>query len=176
MFWHLADPGSLVFNNAFVGKGWTTTASFAAEVAGAGFVAAYQVYNKQPEKEAIWERVRLEEAPQAPSRMGSTYLFASEADAKQAKELWFATQPKIKLQVLAFPFSLTALHRANSKWLNRPQAEWESAARQYWRGVMSAEPMVEVLTHGLFFFPGWERPPFGPRMVTQSTGSAIIPT
>jgi hypothetical protein len=169
VFWHLTDPKSWLLHNVFLGKGWTDTASAQAQHFGLGFVTQYQVFNSEPDKEKVWERVRLEETPQSPSRMGSTYLFASEADADARKELWFATQKKIKLEVLAFPLSLTTLHRADAKWLNRPQAEWETAARQYWRGEMSAEPMVEVLAHGRLFFPGWERPPFG-AMVPNPVG------
>jgi len=167
--WHLANPDSLIFNNAFFGKGWVTTASFLAEYVGAGVVSDYQVFNRQPAKEAVWERIRREEAPNSPSRMGSTYLFETEADADTAIASWFAALRKIKLEALAFSPTVVTLFRADSSWLNRPQVEWEDAARQYWRGVLSAEPMVELLAHGRLYFPGWDRPPFGP-MVPSPPG------
>jgi len=165
MCWHLTDPGSLIFNNAFFfGRGWITTASFLVERAGADFVTGYQMFNRQPEKEALWERIRVEEAPNAPSRMGSMYLFESEADADEAMTSWFATQTRIKLQVLALSPPVTTLFRADSNWLNHSKGEWEEAACQYWRGMMSSDPKVELLAHGRVFLPGWGHPPFGPMM------------
>jgi hypothetical protein len=53
------------------------------------------------------------------------------------------------------------LHRAGSKWLDRPREDCRTAASQYWNVAMTEEPMVEVFAHGRLFFPAWYRPPFG---------------
>ena len=128
--WHLTDPNSWLLHNVFRGRGWTRTVTSLTQEFGPGFITEYQVSNGQPDKEALWERVRLEDAPDAPSRMGSFYLFESEAEADAAKLIWFPGCPKVKLQALTFPPPVTTLHRADSKWLDRPQAEWEDAAGQ----------------------------------------------
>jgi hypothetical protein len=159
--WHLADSNSLLFHNAFLGKGWAPTASSLVQQFGSGFTTPYQVRNVEQEKEAVWERVRLQEASQAPSRLGSLYLFETESSADAAQTSWFIGQRKIKVKVFAFPPPIAKLHRADSTWLNEPQPQWENAARSYWRGLMSPEPMVELLAHGCLFFPGWETAPFG---------------
>ena len=159
--WHLADRNSFIFNNAFFGKGWTSTASFVANHFGTDIVSLYQVLNRQPEKEALWERIRIEENPQAPSRMGSTYLFESEADCDKPQASWSAFRQKIKLEVLIFPPLVAILFRAHSRWLDQPQANWEDAARHYWRGAVSSDPLAEFLALGRLYFVGWDRPPFG---------------
>jgi hypothetical protein len=168
MCWHLTDPDSWLFHNVFLGKGWTRTVTAIAQEFGPGFATQYQISNSEPDKEDLWERIRLQVAPDAPSRMGSFYLFESEQDADVAMSKWFSGHHKIRLQVLTFPPSITTVHRADSKWLNHPRPEWENAARQYWSGATSSEPMVELIAQGSIFFPGWERPPFGLKAPVRS--------
>ena len=158
--WHWTQPSSFLLHNVFLGKGHTPSASLMA-AAHSGFVSNYQVLNRQPDKEALWERVRAEIAPALPSRLGAFFMFEDLETAERGRQRWFSTASLIAVRAVALAPRSATLHRGDTAWLDLPETEWREAAIRYWQGTASQAPLFEMLVHGQIFFPDWETPPFG---------------
>ncbi len=84
---HLAKPQSVLFNNAFLGKGIVHTYSAMAAVHNdAGFQSPYQAWNEQKVKEDFWEEVCQQVALDQPSRIGAFFLFESSDAASNVQK------------------------------------------------------------------------------------------
>jgi hypothetical protein len=161
--WHWTPSQSVFFHNAFIGKGLVATSSLVAAAYGnAGFVSPYQVLNRHQDKEDLWEKVRQNIAPNRPSRRGAFFMFEDRDTANRAGQCWFSNEDRIAIRAVALSPLQAIVHRADTEWLNRPEREWEDAAKCYWQGVASATPLFELLVHGMVYFPDWQNPPFGP--------------
>lgn len=160
--WHLTRPQGDLLRNAFLGKGHLHSVSSIVAMTGiTGFVSEYQILNRQRDKEALWEEIRQRVAPDRPSRQGALFLFESHEAANSAQERWFQNEGRVLLRVHIPPPPDALTHRADAAWLNLPEADWSRAADSYWRGFLTQAPSIELIVHGVVFFPDWERPPFG---------------
>ena len=162
--WHLAGADGITLHNAWIGKGWMASAAFASAVTGIpGIGSPYTLMGLNRQKEEVWERVRQQVAPHAPQRTSAFYAFASRDHAERAQEEWFPGQRRHLLRVELHLGRVEAC-LADARWLDRPEAEWEAAARRYWTGAVTPDPRPEVICFGQVFFPDWEAPPFGSLM------------
>ena len=159
-FYHLAAQDSLVFWNAYLGKGFLASISVMAQVNGLdGVTTPYHLANQQDLKEQIWETVRETKFPSKPSRMKALFLFDDLDAAMKANERWFAEEGRRLLKARVLSGAQT--HKGDSRWLDSYEHEWESKAMKYWAGKMTDAPVPEVILHGTAYFLDWEEPPFG---------------
>lgn len=159
IYWHLADRSSLIFHNAYLGKGFLSTISLLATGDLAGATTPYAHLNHEQDKEQLFEAIRTADYPNCPTRIKSFYCFASKADADRAKAEWYHGQEKELVEVQIVKPSV--FHRADSKLLDGGRDAWEKNAHLYWKGATTNDPLLETIVHGMVFFPGWERSPFG---------------
>lgn len=156
---HAIDPSDGMFShNIFLSKGRVVAISLvrANTPGGTGMMSPYEASTSHKDKEEAFERVRASDFPDLPPRLGAIYLFPSIEAANSANELWWSSK-RVVLKaeiVLAQRIALV-----DSKLLNALPQDWESAARLYWSGEMTAEPAPEILLDGVIQLQGWE--PYG---------------
>jgi hypothetical protein len=110
------------------------------------------------EREAVFERVRLAEAPDAPSRLTSAFLFDDLASAVAYTELPGDEHAPWRVQmVILGPGAAT--FRGDLMWPVRAgegRVDLAVAARGYWTGrpLIQRQAWYEVLAAGLVVFAG----------------------
>lgn len=155
-YWHIVDPGSFFKNNVRVGKGalLSVSAGIAAEPHLHNAHTLYSLARSGEDKEALFEKVRLERYPHRPSRLKTLYVLDEYSLVTRALAQWFPNESKEVYECRLLLGSVT--HKADTLWLDAPQETWLSSAEKYWEGVMTETPFPEVLVHGALYFPGWK--------------------
>ena len=171
-YWHLVPAvgayAMTFYNNVMVGKGALSSVSawIEADPAIANAQTGYSAHRSNDPKEVIFEQIRQQEYSGLPSRIGKTiYLFDDYSLAQRAQTEWFANAPKIVHECRVIKG--TTLHRADSAWLNCPQQDWVSCARNYWGGRLSSVPFPEILVHGAIYFPEYRSFPSPARFLPK---------
>ncbi|ELW1732426.1 hypothetical protein QMT37_004294 [Vibrio fluvialis] len=145
----------MLLNNMEVMKGTIPSASYINALTGtSGTVSMYQVANQHQDKESVFESVREAEFPEAPSRLGAIYCFVSEDDANKANADWWDNTREI---VAVETREIIAMGVYDSKQLDAHQADWEEAARRYFSGEHTAEPVLEAVICGRIHIYDWEK-------------------
>lgn len=159
--WHLAHPGYMIFyHNVRNGEGVIASLSLAKQVAGQEDMLNPQVMKAMNDpKEQIWERVREDINPQLPTRIGAFFMSANKVAASMINRRWFGGENRDLVAARAVEHS--TIFNADASWLDSSKNEWEAAARKYWSGEATSNPMPEQLLHGAVYFPDWKKPPFG---------------
>lgn len=158
IFWHLTAPTDFLLHNVRLGRGWSASTSYIADIENNdGFVTPYSELHRDRAKERVWETVRVNAFPERPPRLKSLFAFASEADARTST--WFSQESRLLVQVQLS--TDTAFHIADASHLESSEQDWPEKAHKYWSGEISTTPKLEVLIHGPVYFPGWREPPFG---------------
>ena len=153
--WHLVSGRSFFYNNVRAGKGalLSVSAGIRAEPQLHDAHTLYSFSRQMEEKEALFEKVRLEKFPHRPSRLKTLYVFDDYSLVQRALAEWFPNEKKEVHECRVLLGSVT--HRADTSWLNRSPNEWASRAEKYWEGMMTDSPFPEVLIHGALYFPEW---------------------
>jgi len=157
-FWHLVSKdgvfSDVFYHNVNLGEGILATVSLIAysETIN-GFQTPYSFSRINDEKEMVFEQVRESLYPHLPSRFKSLYVFDLIETADKAKEEWFVNNQKDILECRIVDGSV--LHRADATWLECSKPHWGENAKKYWSGETSDSPFIEVLVHGLVYFPKW---------------------
>lgn len=158
-YYHLPTAdlwGEILLWNAWIGEGLLASAS---AIAIDGVVTRYFIHNCNDPKERLWERIRKREFPTLPSRMKAFFLFDDRDTVRRAHQLWFPNESRLVLE--ARVVRSTILHKADARWLDARENEWERSARYYWSSTLTDDPMVECIAHGQVYFPRWKEAPFG---------------
>lgn len=160
-FFHLTTLGDvLLLRNTPLYEGMCPSASALATLPGLeGVSTPYSFFNMYDPKEGLWETVRQREFSTLPSRMKALFLFDDPDAVSKAQQLWFPNESRIVLE--ARVVKPTMLHRADARWLDSHESEWETSARNYWSARMTDDPIVECIAYGQVYFPRWREPPFG---------------
>jgi hypothetical protein len=144
----------ILLNNLKVCKGFLASPSFMNASTGVeGAVSMYQVLNQHQDKEAVFETIRKAEFPNCPSRLGAIYCFVDIKDATYANAAWWKNGRMI---VEAEPSDVISMGVFDSKQLNVSNG-FEDAARKYFSGEHSAEPLLEAVITGRIYIPLWEK-------------------
>jgi hypothetical protein len=103
---------------------------------------------------AIFEAVRAEIAPDAPSRNTCLFVFATQADAVAAQG-WFrpGSSPD---RVLIEDGAKTFLGDADLYSHAGAALTMREAACRYWLGLRSERPVMEYLVQGAITYPDWQ--------------------
>lgn len=108
----------------------------------------------------IFELLRKEIVPAAPSRNNCFFAFASQADALAAQTQWgsFPNQvpEPVEIQDDANVFLGDAEYYTNAGTAGLTVRE---AAYRFWLGRRSANPKMEYLVDGTVYFPNWQNFP-----------------
>lgn len=151
--------GQALLWNTPLYEGLCPSASMIATVPGLEPTATgYFLHNMHSPKEQLWEAIREREFPILPSRMKAFFLFDDLDTVCRAKQLWFPEESRIVLE--AHVLESTKLHKADARWLDASEYEWEKSARNYWSARFTDDPIVECVVHGQVYFPRWREPPF----------------
>lgn len=155
-YWHIVDRRSFFHNNLRVGRGalLSVSAGIAAEPHLHNAHTPYSLTRRDEEKEALFEKIRLERYPHRPSRLKTLYVLDDYSLVTRALTEWFPDEKKEVYECRLLLGSTT--HKADTLWLNAPQEGWLASAEKYWEGVMTDTPFPEVLVHGALYFPEWE--------------------
>lgn len=152
-FYHW-DMGLIRHNSRLTG-GWLRSASMERKVPGLEWVTTpYSAGHKDVEKEAYWEKIRLDLFPGKPSRDGAFFVFGTREDADRARKRWFPDTARQLLEI-RIP-KVTNLHVADTAHLDSLPENWEAAARRYWAGELSEDldaSIPEIIVDGIFFVP-----------------------
>lgn len=149
----------MFYNNVRVAKGALLSVS-------AGIRAEPHIENAQTPysfsrlgdgKEAIFENVRKDKFPTHPSRLKSIYLFDDYSLVERALAEWFSNESKTVHECRVLIGS--AIHKADTTWLNSTPIDWEACASKYWAGTMSDTPFPETIIDGAIYFPTHEEFP-----------------
>ena len=160
VFYHLTTPGGLLFWNVRIREGLAPSTSLLSDESQlSGFTTSYNSCNPQPRKEHLWEEVRRVEFAHLPTRRKALFLFDCFDNARRAQQQWFPNESRHLLT--ARVVRTAVLHKADARWLEIPEHEWGLAARRYWSGELTDDPIVEVIIYGSVYFPDWREPPFG---------------
>ena len=160
-YWHLTRRrAGLLLHNVALAEGICCSMSAFATLPGLeDVVSPYAFGATGDQKEQVWETIREKVSPHHPSRRNAIFLFDDEGLADRLRQGWFGAEDRIKLEARIVEGS--RVHRADAKWLDCVQSDWEIAALMYWTGNMTSEPVPEILVHGAVYFPKWREAPFG---------------
>lgn len=159
-YWHLVPTqGSnamMFYNNVMVGKGalLSVNAAISAEPHIENAHTPYSFSSLGDGKEEVFEKIRKREFPTQPSRMKSIYLFNDYSLVERALTEWFQNAPKSAHECRVLVNS--AIHIADTAWLNCLPNDWEACARRYWGGLMSDHPFPETIVDGAVYFPEYK--------------------
>jgi hypothetical protein len=159
-YWHLTPRhGAYLLHNAYVGQGicWSTSAVRREPGLGQA-ITMYGAFGNV-DKESAWERIRQVVDNNLPPRQHALFLFDDEAMVDHARQTWFPGQDRLLLE--ARIANGARVYRAESRWLDCHQPQWDENAARYWRGEMTANPFPEIVVDGPVYFPGWKQSPFG---------------
>ncbi len=158
-YWHLVPKrgtnAMMFYNNVMVGKGALPSVS-------AGIRAEPHIENAQTPysfsrlgdgKEEVFEKVRKEAYPMHPSRLKSIYLFDDYSLVERALAEWFSNEQKTVHECRVLFGS--AIHKADTTWLNCYPNDWQECAKKYWAGTMSDNPFPETIVDGAIYFPAY---------------------
>lgn len=163
IYYHLPTPdtfGQIFLWNVWIGEGLCASVSAIAALPGLEHtVTGYFLHNMHNQKERLWETIREFEYPILPSRMKAFFLFDDPDAVSKAQQLWFPNESRIVLEARVVTTAM--LHRADARWLDSHESEWETSARNYWSARMTDDPIVECIAYGQVYFPRWREPPFG---------------
>lgn len=157
--YHAFDPNDWTFrHNVKVGHGRVVAASFARAIGELplGAMSPYEAFMTERAKEEVFERIRAEDFPKCPTRLGSIFLFPDRETADVANEQWWANQ-----RVLLPAHIITARRVGvfDSRKLDARQDAWIDAAREYWGEFYTQNPRLEIVVEGAIQLLGWE--PYG---------------
>lgn len=159
-FWHLVPavgPNAMMFyNNVSVGKGAlpSISATIRSDPNLENAQTPYSFSRLGDSKEAVFEKVRKDNFPTRPSRLKSIYLFDDYSLVERALTEWFSNENKTVHECRVLIGS--AIHKADTAWLNCASNAWEECANKYWEGMMSVSPFPEVIVDGTVYFPTYE--------------------
>ena len=151
---HAIDTSNfMTIQNLQAMQGYLPSASFASLLSGnADPQSFYQMANANKEKEDFFENVRINEYPNATSRLGALFCFVQHSDAEYANENWWNNE---RLIVEAIPANVTSITTYDSRHLDTNQENWLNAARSYFASEETATPLLEVVICGRIFIPSW---------------------
>lgn len=163
-YWHLVDATTgpmLLLNNAFLAEGIIATISEFRRLPGLeNATGAYALRAGMDPKELVWEETRKRVDPSLPSRNGALYEFDNREIAEAVGAKWFGAE-RLRHLVEARVVNGSRVFKADTRWLDCEQADWQQNSARYWAGDMTASPVPEILVDGRVYFPGWQNPPFG---------------
>lgn len=106
-------------------------------------------------KDDLFESVRKDVSPEAPSRRDCFFAFVTEQGARDAQTQWRAfvnlSLEPIQIQDDAVTFKADADFYTNASRYGTIRA----AALRYWLGQQTLDPKWEYLVHGTVFFSNW---------------------
>jgi hypothetical protein len=156
---HAIDPNDALFaHNIKINCGRITAVSAArqAHPEWEGILSPYEAFTRERAKEECFEKVRATSFPSRPPRLGSIFLFPTQAAADQANCAWWGNRRVI------LPASVVVALRIgtfDARLLDASADQWESAAARYWSGHHTDNPSPEILLDGVVLLKGWE--PYG---------------
>ena len=157
-YYHLTNPINGFLWNTYLGKGITHSISEIARQEGMeGASTIYSFANSESKKEEFWEQVRKEKFPNLPTRIKALFLFDNRDIADTFKTRWFSNEKRLMVELRIIKSS--SLHKVDMRWLDRFEHQWEFAARQYWKGIMTDNPLPEIILNGQIYFPNWQEYP-----------------
>lgn len=158
--YHAFDPSDWMFrHNIQVGRGRIVANSFARRTDPtfpAGVMSPYEAFTTERAKEDSFEKIRDKEFPGCPPRLGSIFLFPDRKTADVANQQWWGDQRII------LPACILMTQRVgvfDSKKLDAREDDWDNSAREYWSGIRTQDPQLEVIVEGVIQLSGWE--PYG---------------
>ena len=142
LHWMVWNP---LLHNAELRDGFVSSVSFYTGIP-EGSGTLYNLCNDSRNKEDVWERVRADEFPLLPSRKNALFLFDDINAACEANRIWFRlSRDLVRVRIV----DESIVHKADSRWLDAYEDEWESAARNYWKGIMTRGNLFpEIVTRG----------------------------
>ena len=144
VFYHFTTPGGCLLWNARLAEGLISSISEFSDATGiSGATTPYDSCNVQQRKESLWEKARRVEFGHLPTRRKALFLFDCPDHARRAREQWFPDESRHLLS--ARVVSTALLHRADARWLDKRESEWDLSARRYWSGELTDTPIVEVV-------------------------------
>lgn len=160
-YWHVIGDdvhAGMMLNNTRLRKGMLWTGEIMRQILGPlqskhMIISPYATFNTQPQKEKIWEDIRLSEYPNLPSRREALFLFETKDDLERASQKWWPGRPRRCLQAVV---QQGFVHKADACLLDCFEPEWPDKARAYWSGGRTADPLFEVVVQGAIYFPEWE--------------------
>ena len=111
-------------------------------------------------RECRCEETRAKLFPHRPSRKNALFLLDA-ASVIAAKNKWY--NDNVQKYVLRVKVAHDAnLHRADVNWFDHPDFfNSDEVVRNYWEGVLTRHPIIEVIVDGWVYFPMWNEDPFG---------------
>ena len=119
-------------------------------------LSPYEAYGSEREKETAFEKIRESEFPNCPPRLGSLYLFSTREMADRANAKWWDAK---RIILPAGIVTQSRMGEFDANHLDALKSEWEAAARRYWSGEQSGNPLLEFIVEGVIQLQGWE--PYG---------------
>ena len=165
LYYHLTETGFLyvesnrhwmavnqLLSNAELVDGFVRSVSSYSDIA-SGVGTSYSLsslFNGNKQKEDVWERIREVEFSSLPSRKNALFLFDEINLACEANRKWFAcSRDLVRVRLVE---GYTVVHKADSRWLDTFENQWESAARNYWKGIMTMDnPFPEIVAEGMVY-------------------------
>ncbi|MBS7811222.1 DUF2441 domain-containing protein [Roseococcus pinisoli] len=168
--WHFADAYTL--DRARLNKGffqsvsaklpgelncWTISSKHFADAQYGANGMLFKVFNSHANRIEIFELIRKEVAPTAPSRNDCFFAFASRADAVVAQSSW-QSFGGLRLEQVQIQDDANVFLGDADLYTNAGTAGlWvRDAAYRFWLGRRSANPKMEYLVGGTVYFPNWE--------------------
>lgn len=142
-------------NNIQVNGGRIVAISFARDFGAlpVGTVSPYEAYMTEGAKEEVFERVRANEFPDCPTRLGSNFLFPDRETADMANQQWWSGQ---RILLPARILHAERFGAFDSLKLNAKRDVWVEAARDYWGGSCCPDSFLEVIVEGVVQLYDWE--------------------
>jgi len=154
---HVTDPAKdwMFRNSLYVGRG-NLTAAAATRLLNSNLdavISLYEAFTSEREKEEVFECVRSNDFPDQPSRLGCLFLFKEPETAKRCNEKWWGGRGVIHEARIVSARNVGVF---DAHHLDVPAAEYETAARRYWNGENTDEPVLEVLLVGTMYIAEWK--------------------
>ena len=141
-------------HNTRLRKGYLYTGEQLSGIDPGMILSPYTAFTSERRKEDVWEAVRKQEFPRLPSRHDALFLFENEADLQKAWIKWWNGQSRRTLRAQIVEGAL--VHKADSRFLDCHESEWEENARRYWSELQTEDPIFEIVVQGRLYFPDWE--------------------
>lgn len=152
-YWHLTDEGlPILMHNVRLRQGHMLTMDLINNML-PGATTPYAALTSEKRKEEVWERVRVEAGyNDLPGRIKTLFAFLSKEDAEIARKNWNLPDRRlVRLQAQ----ENSKVFMGDSRLLDCREKDWEAHALQYWSGVRTVNPIIEVIISGEVFFPDW---------------------
>lgn len=157
--YHAFDPDDWLFgHNLRIGGGRIVANSYGRNTGTLpeGILSPYEAFMAEREKEEAFEWVRAAKFANRPPRLGSIFLFPDKHTADTANEAWWGGR---RILLPARVLTARRVGVFDSRKLDAERDAWLGAARDYWGGVHTENPLLEVLLEGVIRLSGWE--PYG---------------